>query len=105
MKNRFRAKKIPDDYHTLDRAGLVILIRLRIVHNRLRPHIHKTMNLVPFPLCTCGTEDQTTEHILQRYQHLRQPIWSDGTSLHQKLYRKKEELEKTVGFIQQAVIK
>ena len=57
------------------------------------------MNLVPSPLCTCGTE-----HILQRcpaFQHLRQQIWSDGTSLHQKLYGKKEELESTVGFIQQ----
>ena len=27
---------------------------------------------------------------------------TDGTSLHQKLYGKKEELERTVGFIQQA---
>ena len=27
MKNIFRAKKIPDDYHTLDRAGQVTLIR------------------------------------------------------------------------------
>ena len=34
MKNMFRAKKIPDDYHTLDRAGQVTLIRLRTGHNR-----------------------------------------------------------------------
>ena len=27
MKNMFRAKKIPDDHHTLDRAGQVTLIR------------------------------------------------------------------------------
>ena len=27
IKNRFRAKKIPDDYHQLDRAGQVTLIR------------------------------------------------------------------------------
>ena len=105
MKNLFRAKKIPDDYHTLCRAGQVTLIRLRTGHNRLNSYMHRNMNLVPSPLCTCGTEDQTTEHILQRcpaYQHLRQQIWSDGTSLHQKLYGKKEELERTVGFIQQA---
>ena len=105
MKNMFRAKKIPDDYHTLDRAGQVTLIRLRTGHNRLNSHMHRRMNLVPSPLCTCGTEDQTTEHILQKcpaYQHLRQQTWSDGTSLHQKLYGKKEELERTVGFIQQA---
>ena len=101
----FRAKKIPDDYHTLDRAGLVTLIRLRTSHNRLNSHMHRKMNLVPSPLCTRGTEDQTTEHIRQRcpaYQHLRQQIWSDGTSLHQKLYGKNEVLERTVGFIQQA---
>ena len=105
MKNMFRAKQIPDDYRTLDRAGQVTLIRLRTGHNRLNSHMHRKMNLVPSPLCTCGTEDQTTEHILQicpAYQHLRQQIWSDGTSLHQKLYGKKEVQERTVGFIQQA---
>ena len=101
----FKTKKIPDDYHTLERAGQVILLRLRTGHNRPNSHMHRRMNLVPSPLFTCGTENQTTEHILQRcpaYQHLRQQIWSDGTSLHQKLYGKKEELERTVGFIQQA---
>ena len=95
MKNMFRAKKIPDDYHTLDRAGQVTLICLRTDHNRLKSHMHRNMSLVPSPLCTCGTEDQTTEHILQScpaYQHLRQQIWSDGASLHQKLYGKKEVL-------------
>ena len=105
MKNMFRAKRIPDDYHTLDRAGQVTLLRLRTGHNRLNSHMHRKLNLVPSPLCTCGTEDQTTEHILQRcpaYQHLRQQTWLDGTSLHQKLYGKKDVLERTVGFIQQA---
>ena len=105
MKNMLRAKKISDDYHTLDRAGHVILIRLRTGHNRLNSHMHRNMNPVPSPLCTCGTQDQTTEYILKRcptYQHLRQQTWSDGTSLHQKLYGKKDVLERTVGFIPQA---
>ena len=62
MKNMFKAKKIPDDYHTVYRAGQVILIRLRTGHNRLNSHVHRKMNLVPSPLCTCGTEDHTTEH-------------------------------------------
>ena len=62
MKNMLRAKKIPDDYHTLDRAGHVTLIRLRTGHNRLNSHMQRKINLVPSPLCTCGTEDQTTEH-------------------------------------------
>ena len=95
MKNMFRAKKIPDDYHTLDRAGQVTISRLRTGHNRLNSHMHRKMNLVPSPLCTRVTDDLTTEHILQRCpacQHLRQ----------QKLYGKKEKLERTVGFIQQA---
>ena len=47
MKNMFRAKKIPDDYHTLDRAGQVTLIRLRTGHNRLNSHMHRKMDLVP----------------------------------------------------------
>ena len=41
MKNMFRAKKIPDDYHTLDRPGQVTLIRLRTGHNRLNSHMHR----------------------------------------------------------------
>ena len=56
MKNMFRAKKIPDDYHTLDRAGQVTLIRLRNGHNRLNSHMHRKMNLVPSPLCTIGID-------------------------------------------------
>ena len=59
MKHRFRAMKIPDEYHTLDRAGQVILIFLRTDHNRLNSDRHRKMNLLPLPLCTCGTEDQT----------------------------------------------
>ena len=66
MKNMLKAKKIPDDYHTLDRAGQVALICLCTGHNRLNLHMHRRVNLVPSPLCTCGTEDQTTEHILKR---------------------------------------
>ena len=89
----FRAKQIQDDYHTLDRAGQVTLIRLRTGHNGLNSYMYRKMNLVPSSLYTCGTEDQTTKYILQScpaYQHLRQQIWSDGTSLHQNLYGKKK---------------
>ena len=64
----FRAKKILDDYHTLELAGQVTLIRLRTGHNRLNSHMHRQMHLVPSPLCSCGTEDKTTELILQRCQ-------------------------------------
>ena len=88
MRNMFRAKKISYDYYTLDRAGQVILICLRSGNNRLNSHMHIMMNIVRSSLCSCGTEDQITEHILQRCsasQHLREQIWSDGTSLHRKL--------------------
>ena len=81
MKNWFRAKKIPDDYHTLERAGQVTLIRLRLVTtDSMNSHMHRRMNLVPSPLCTCETEDQTTEHKLyliptsQRTAMVRQNI-------------------------------
>ena len=60
IKNGFKEKKIPDDYHTLDRAGQVTLICLHTGHNRLNSHMHRRVNLVPSPPCTCGTEDQTT---------------------------------------------
>ena len=60
MMNMFRAKKIPDDYHTLDRAGQVTLIRVSTDHTRLNSHMHGKINIVTSPLCTCGTEDQTT---------------------------------------------
>ena len=92
MKNILKLKKIPDDYHTMDRAGQVTLICICTGHNRPNSHMQIRVNLVPSPPYTCGTEDQTTEQILQRcpsYQHLREQIWSDGTSLHQKLYGKK----------------
>ena len=61
-KNYFCVKKIHDDCHTLDRAGKVILIRMRTGHNRLNTHINKKMKLVPSTMCTSNIEAQTTEH-------------------------------------------
>ena len=74
MKNMFRAKKIPDDYHTLDRAGQVTLIRLRTGHNRLNSHIHRKMNLVPSPLCTCVS--QTTD-MVRRNIITPEAVWEE----------------------------
>ena len=50
MKNMFRAKKIPDDYHTPDRAGQVTLIRLHTGNNRLNSHMHRKIYMVVFNL-------------------------------------------------------
>ena len=104
IKHSFRAKKIPDNYHKLDRAGQVIILRLRTGHNRLNSHMYKTMKLVQSPLCTCRTGDQIADHILQdcpTFTNLRTQIWPDGISLHQQLHGTTEDLRRTVGFIQQ----
>ena len=105
IKNMFRVKTIHDDYHKLDRAGQVILLRLRTGHNRLNAHMYKKMKLVPSSMCICNIEDQTTQHILQRcpnHTNIRNQLWPDNTTLQQKLYGPLEQLRKTVSFIQQS---
>ncbi|KAK7101425.1 hypothetical protein V1264_019810 [Littorina saxatilis] len=60
------------------------------------------MKLVPSPTCSCGLEDQTTEHILQRctiLERLRKIVWPTAVSLYSKLYGGKEDLEKTASFV------
>ena len=105
IKNMFRVKTIHDDYHKLDRAGQVILLRLRTGHNRLNAHMYKKMKLVPSSMCICNIEDQTTQHILQRcpnHTNIRNQLWPDNTTLQQKLYGPLEQPRKTVSFIQQS---
>ena len=105
IKNMFRVNKILDDYHKLNSAVQVILIRLHTWHNRLNAHMNKKMKLVPSSMCICNIEDQTTEHILQRcpnHNNIRNQLWPDNTTLQQKLYGTLEELRKTVSFIQQS---
>ena len=89
IKNMFRVKKIQDDYHKLDRAGQVILIRRHTGHNRLNAHMYKKMKLVPSSMCIFNTEDQTMEYILQRcpnHTNIRNQLWPDNTTLQNKLY-------------------
>ena len=51
-------------YHS--RPEQVIMVRLRIEHNRWNAHMHKELTMVPLAACLFGEEDlQTTEHILQ----------------------------------------
>ena len=93
-----------DDYHQLRREEQVILLRLRSGHNRLNHHLATKLKLVPSPLCTCGAENQTAEHILQRcinHNSLRKSVWPLETSLQTKLYGPREELERTTRFITQ----
>ena len=46
--------------------------------------------LAPSPICNCGLEDQTTEHILQRcplLQTARTNVWPTAVQLHTKLWQ------------------
>jgi len=64
----------------------------------------KKMKLAPSPICDCGLEDQTAEHILQRcplLQTARTSVWPTAGQLHTKLCGSKGELEKTATFILQ----
>ena len=110
MENRFRAKKITDANHILDRTGRYTNSST-YGHNRFNSHMPRRMHLVASPLCTCGTEDQTTEHIptsrttdmVRRniitpeatHQKLLTRSYSPGAT-HQKLLGMKE-LEMAVG--------
>jgi hypothetical protein len=43
----------------------VVLLILRSGHNRLDHHMATKLKLVPSPLCPCGLDNQTADHILQ----------------------------------------
>ena len=66
IKYRFKARKIPNNYHNLDRAGQVIVLCLRTGHNRLNLHMHKTMKLVQSHLCTRQTKKTRLQTIYSR---------------------------------------
>ena len=42
-----------------------VLVKLRTGRNRLNSHTHGKLKLAYSPVCLCGQEDQTTEHVLQ----------------------------------------
>ena len=66
IKTCARPRVEQDDYHQLSREEHVIILSLRSGHNRLNHHLSTKLKLVPSPLCACGAENQTAEHILQR---------------------------------------
>ena len=56
-----------DDYHLHDRLEQVTLIRLGKGHKQTeRSHVQIVYKLVPSTTDSCGLEDETTEHMLQR---------------------------------------
>ena len=83
----------------------MIIFRLRTGHNRLNYHLNKRFRLAPSPLCPCGEDDQTAEHILQDcgiYRALREEIWPAPVSMREKLYGPVDALQKTTHFILKA---
>ena len=51
-----------DDFRfRLDRWQQVVVMSLRVGHNRLHAHMFSEMKLAPSPICNCGLEDQTAE--------------------------------------------
>ena len=81
--------KTKDPHYQLDRKEKVIICRLRSNHNRLRHHMFNKFKVGDSAKCTCGTEDQTTTHILQSCTLLeenREQFWPQKTAVVQKLY-------------------
>jgi hypothetical protein len=95
--------KLRDDYHTFDKQGLTIILRLRTGHNRLNKHIYRFC-LSATPQCTSCLSEQTVQHVLQECplsDHLRGMYWPDGSTQHSKLYGAREMLQKTIEFIKE----
>ena len=102
IKPALKPRQAKDAYHLLDRPGLVVLVRLRSGHNMLNAHVHRKIKIVPSPTCSCGEEDQTTEHVLQscnRHQPEGIAQWPSATPLHQKWYGGLEDLKKTSSLV------
>ncbi len=56
--------------------------------------MYAKLKLSPSPQCSCGLEEQTAEHILQRcplLEQKRQSTWPVDTTLENKSYGKMEE--------------
>jgi len=71
-------------------------------HNRLNANMCRKYKLVPSPICPCGEEDQTAEHILQRckrYDQEREATWPQDATIQQKLYGDVDDLRRTTTFI------
>ncbi|BFZ12503.1 hypothetical protein BsWGS_15542 [Bradybaena similaris] len=84
-----------NEYHTLDRREQIIIFHLRTGHNRLNKHMHR-LHLTVSPMCACGQDEQTAEHV---YDHQRRISWPSGLAFHSKIYGTRMELLITVKFI------
>ena len=67
--------------------------------------MYSRFRLVPSPLCFCGEAEQTAQHVLQDCRGLQQPrdnFWTSSTTLQEKLYGTRDELQRTASFIVEA---
>ena len=90
-------------FDKLSREGQVTIFRLRTGHCRLKSHLFNKMKIGESGRCPCSG-DMTPEHILQdcpAYKNLRDNIWPEGTSLHQKLFGDLEDLCRTVRYVKE----
>ncbi|XP_053402585.1 uncharacterized protein LOC128557936 [Mercenaria mercenaria] len=102
IKALTKPRPTKDDYHLLERWEQVIILRLRTGHNRLNAHMCTKLKLSPSPMCHCGLEQKTAEHILQRcpcLENQRKSVWPNSTLIKTKVHGKKEDLKKTASFI------
>ena len=86
----------------LDRRTQTTIFRLRTGHCGLRKHL-KRLGLVDSAHCECGSEEQTSEHILQTCPHLetlRQQFRPEDTEVGTKLWRQAAELHQTADFLE-----
>ena len=94
-------KTIP--YYLLTRREQVTVFRLMTGHNRLNYHLYSKLRVGHTEQCPCGTDSQTTEHLLQCspiYEPLRKGMWPDHTFIARKLYGSLGYLQCTVTFIE-----
>jgi len=95
IKSLLKPKTANDDYHLLDRWEQVIIFRLRTGHTKLNAHMFAKFKLSQSPLCPCGLEHQTAEHVLlrcTRVEQQRKKVWPETTSTQTKLYGIGEDL-------------
>ena len=96
-----------DPYYLLNRREQVMMFRLRTGHNRLNQHMYSKFHIGHTEQCPCGTDSQTTEHLLQccpLFELLRKGIWPDHTPVARKLYGSLGDLRCTAAFIEETGI-
>ncbi|KAL8604431.1 hypothetical protein ACOMHN_042260 [Nucella lapillus] len=92
-----------DPYYLLTRREQVTIFRLRTGHNCLKHHLYTKLCIGNTEQCPCGTDSQTTEHLLQScplHQALREKTWPDPIPAARKLYGELVDLLRTATFIE-----